>query len=103
MEPSRASPISSRTQRRSSSARPSEFLNREQAYRDLKAKYGLDIKPDNFVAISDGGGPATVKALSGGTVTAANISAPPRRFPQNKFVVLEDPKNNFLPETLCRC
>ena len=76
---------------------PSEFLNREQGLPGLKAKYGLDIKPDNFVAISDGGGPATVKALSGGTVTAANIFSTSPAIPQNKFVVLEDPKNNFLP------
>ena len=26
----------------------------------LKDKYGLDIAPANFVAISDGGGPATI-------------------------------------------
>ena len=76
---------------------PSEFLNRQQGLPGLKAKYGLDIKPDNFVAISDGGGPATVKALSGGTVTAANIFSTSPAIPQNKFVVLEDPKNNFLP------
>lgn len=76
---------------------PSEFLNREQGLPGLKAKYGLDIKPDNFVAISDGGGPATVKALAGGTVTAANIFSTSPAIPQNKFVILGDPKNNFLP------
>ena len=76
---------------------PSEFLNREQGLPGLKAKYGLDIKPDNFVSISDGGGPATVKALSGGTVTAANIFSTSPAIPANKFVVLADPKNNFLP------
>lgn len=76
---------------------PSEFLNRKQGLPGLKAKYGLDIAPDNFVAISDGGGPATVKALSGGTVTAANIFSTSPAIPQNKFVILEDPKNNFLP------
>ncbi len=76
---------------------PSEFLNRDRGLPGLKAKYGLDIKPDNFVSISDGGGPATVKALSGGTVTAANIFSTSPAIPQNKFVVLEDPKNVFLP------
>ncbi len=76
---------------------PSEFLNRPQGLPGLKAAYGLDIRPDNFVAISDGGGPATVKALSGGTVTAANIFSTSPAIPQNKFVVLEDPENNFLP------
>ncbi len=76
---------------------PSEFLNREQGLPGLKAKYGLDINPDNFVAISDGGGPATVKALTSGTVAAANIFSTSPAIPQNDFVVLEDPKNNFLP------
>lgn len=76
---------------------PSEFLNREQGLPGLKANYGLDIRPDNFVAISDGGGPATVKALSGGTVTAANIFSTSPAIPQNGFVVLADPKNNFRP------
>jgi osmoprotectant transport system substrate-binding protein len=76
---------------------PSEFLNREQGLPGLKAKYGLEIDPDNFVAISDGGGPATVKALSTGTVAAANIFSTSPAIPQNDFVVLEDPKNNFLP------
>ena len=76
---------------------PSEFLNRPQGLPGLKARYGLEIKPDNFVAISDGGGPATVKALSGGIVTAANIFSTSPAIPQNKFVVLDDPKNNFLP------
>jgi osmoprotectant transport system substrate-binding protein len=76
---------------------PSEFLNREQGLPGLKKKYGLEINPDNFVAISDGGGPATVKALSSGTVAAANIFSTSPAIPQNDFVVLEDPKNNFMP------
>jgi len=75
---------------------PSEFLNRAQGLPGLKAKYGLDVRPDNFVAISDGGGPATVKALLDGTVTAANIFSTSPAIPQNNFVVLADPKNNFL-------
>ena len=76
---------------------PSEFLNREQGLPGLKKKYGLEIKPDNFVAISDGGGPATVKALSSGTVAAANIFTTSPAIAQNDFVVLADPENVFLP------
>ena len=76
---------------------PSEFLNRIQGLAGLRAKYGLDVKADNFVAISDGGGPATVRALLDGTVTAANIFSTSPAIPQNKFVILSDPKNNFLP------
>ncbi|WP_445170804.1 ABC transporter substrate-binding protein [Mycolicibacterium sp. Dal123E01] len=75
---------------------PSEFLSRTEGLPGLKAKYGLDIKPDNFVSISDGGGPATVRALVDGTVTAADIFSTSPAIPQNKLVVLEDPKNNFL-------
>jgi osmoprotectant transport system substrate-binding protein len=48
------------------------------------------------VAISDGGGPATVRALVDGTVTAADIFSTSPAIAQNDLVVLEDPKNNFL-------
>lgn len=75
---------------------PSEFLNRTEGLPGLKKNYGLDIPPSNFVAISDGGGPATVRALVDGTVTAADIFSTSPAIPQNKLVVLEDPKNNFL-------
>jgi len=77
-------------------AAPSEFADRPVGLPGLKAKYGLDIAPGNFVAISDGGGPATVKALVDGTVTAANIFSTSPAIPQNNLVVLEDPENNFL-------
>ncbi|MCW2649779.1 MAG: glycine/betaine transporter substrate-binding protein [Mycobacterium sp.] len=75
---------------------PSEFQTRAEGLPGLKARYGLDIAPQNFVAISDGGGPATVRALTDGTVTAADIFSTSPAIPQNKLVVLEDPKNNFL-------
>lgn len=77
-------------------AAPSEFADRPVGLPGLKAKYGLDIAPGNFVAISDGGGPATVKALVDGTVTAANIFSTSPAIPQNNLVVLADPENNFL-------
>ncbi len=75
---------------------PSEFQTRVTGLVGLKDKYGLDIAPANFIAISDGGGPATVKALTGDTVTAANIFSTSPAIEQNKLVVLEDPKNVFL-------
>ena len=77
-------------------AAPSEFQTRPVGLPGLKKNYGLDISAANFVAISDGGGPATVRALVDGTVTAANIFSTSPAIPQNKLVVLEDPKNNFL-------
>ncbi len=75
---------------------PSEFINRKEGLPGLKEKYGLDVPQSNFVAISDGGGPATVRALVDGTVTAADIFSTSPAIPQNRLVVLEDPKNNFL-------
>ncbi len=74
---------------------PSEFLSRAEGLPGLKANYGLDVAPSNFVAISDGGGPATVRALVDGSVTAADIFSTSPAIPQNNLVVLEDPKNNF--------
>ncbi len=74
---------------------PSEFLNRTEGVPGLKKLYGLDIAPNNFVAISDGGGPATVRALVDGTVTAADIFSTSPAIPENDLVVLEDPKHNF--------
>jgi osmoprotectant transport system substrate-binding protein len=77
-------------------AAPSEFQTRPVGLPGLKGKYGLDVAPNNFVAISDGGGPATVRALVDGTVTAANIFSTSPAIPQNNLVVLQDPKSNFL-------
>src|SRR6201988_1219366 len=74
---------------------PSEFQTRVTGLVGLKDKYGLDIAPVNFVAISDGGGPATVQALTGGTITAANIFSTAPSIEENRLVVFEDPKNTF--------
>lgn len=75
---------------------PSEFQTRAEGLPGLKEKYGLDIAPGNFLAINDGGGPATVRALAEGSITAADIFTTSPSIPQNDFVVLEDPKSNFL-------
>lgn len=73
----------------------SEFDKRAEGLPGLKAKYGLDIRPGNFVAIQ-GGGPATVDALLKGEINAADIYTTSPEIPQHGLVVLEDPKNNFL-------
>ncbi|HEY7050961.1 MAG TPA: ABC transporter substrate-binding protein [Mycobacterium sp.] len=75
---------------------PSEFLTRTEGLPGLKKNYGLDISQGNFVALNDAGGPATVRALVNGDVTAANIFSTSPAIPQNDLVVLADPKNNFL-------
>ncbi len=75
---------------------PSEFQTRQTGLVGLQQKYGLQIAPANFIAISDGGGPATVQALTNGTVTAANIFSTSPAIEKNNLVVLEDPENVFL-------
>lgn len=75
---------------------PSEFQTRQTGLVGLKSRYGLDIAPVNFVAISDGGGPATVQALNSGAVTAANIFSTSPAIEQYHLVPLEDPENVFL-------
>jgi osmoprotectant transport system substrate-binding protein len=77
-------------------AAPPEFRTRPHGLPGLKEKYGLDIRPENFVGISDGGGPATVRALVTGAVTGADIFSTLPAIPQNNLVVLGDPKNVFL-------
>jgi osmoprotectant transport system substrate-binding protein len=74
---------------------PAEFQERAGGLPGLKKNYNLDIAANNFVPIADGGGPATVRALVDGQVTAANIFTTSPAIAQNNLVVLEDPKHNF--------
>lgn len=75
---------------------PSDFLARPSGLPGLKQKYGLIISPGNFVAIEDGGGAVTARALVEGKVNAANIFSTSPLIPQDHLVVLEDPEHNFL-------
>ncbi|MEV0030742.1 ABC transporter substrate-binding protein [Nocardia sp. NPDC050793] len=74
---------------------PAEFQERQGGLPGLKENYGLDIAAANFVALADGGGPATVRALVEGQVTAANIFTTSPAIAENDLVVLADPKHNF--------
>ncbi|MDH6675949.1 osmoprotectant transport system substrate-binding protein [Rhodococcus sp. LBL1] len=76
-------------------AAPAEFQERPVGLPGLREHYGLDISAANFVPIGDGGGPATVKALTSGQVTAANIFTTSPAIKANDLVVLADPANNF--------
>lgn len=76
-------------------AAPAEFQERSVGLPGLRENYGLDISAANFVPIGDGGGPATVKALTSGQVTAANIFTTSPAIEANDLVVLADPKSNF--------
>ncbi len=75
---------------------PSAFETRPSGLPGLRQKYGLNIAPGNFVAINDGGGAVTVRALVEGKVTAANIFSTSPAMLQNHLVPLEDPQHNFL-------
>lgn len=74
---------------------PAEFAERPGGLPGLAKNYDVRIAADKFVPIADGGGPATVRALVDGQVTAANIFTTSPAITQNNLVVLADPKQNF--------
>lgn len=72
-----------------------EFESRPYGPQGLKDIYDVDA---TVVSVEDSGGPLTVKALTDGTVNAADIyTASPSILTEN-LVVLEDPQNMILPE-----
>jgi osmoprotectant transport system substrate-binding protein len=75
---------------------PPEFQTRPYGLPGLKAKYGC--VPAKFTPISDGGGALTVKALLNNEIQVADIFTTSPAIPANKFVVLTDPKNNWLAQ-----
>lgn len=81
-------------------AAPPEFSQRVGGLPGLKKNYGLDIGPSKFVPIGDGGGPATVRALTSGQVTAADIFTTSPAISQNQLVVLADPLHNFAAQNV---
>lgn len=68
-----------------------EFKTRAYGIPGLEKVYG--IKDVAFTAISDGGGPATVKALTSGKVDVADIYSTTPSITENNLVTLEDPEN----------
>ncbi|MCQ9165257.1 MULTISPECIES: ABC transporter substrate-binding protein [unclassified Arthrobacter] len=75
---------------------PPEFQTRPYGLAGLKAKY--NCVPAKFTPISDGGGPLTVKALLNNDIQVADIFTTSPAIPENKLVVLTDPKNNWLAQ-----
>lgn len=68
-----------------------EFKTRSYGIPGLEKIYGITgIK---FTAISDGGGPATLKALTSGKVDVADIYSTTPSITQNHLVTLEDPQH----------
>ncbi|MFL6090199.1 MAG: glycine betaine ABC transporter substrate-binding protein [Aeromicrobium sp.] len=68
-----------------------EFKQRSYGIPGLEKVYG--IKNIVFTPISDGGGPATVKALVNGNVDVADIYSTTPSITANKLVTLDDPKS----------
>jgi osmoprotectant transport system substrate-binding protein len=68
-----------------------EFKQRAYGIPGLEKVYG--ITGISFTPISDGGGPATVKALTSGKVDVADIYSTTPSIKANKLVTLEDPRN----------
>lgn len=68
-----------------------EFETRAYGVPGLQKVYG--VEDVDFVAISDSGGPATVKALVDGDVDVANIYSTTPSIAANDLVTLEDPEN----------
>jgi osmoprotectant transport system substrate-binding protein len=69
-----------------------EFQTRHQGLEGLKSVYGVEFK--SFKAL-DAGGPLTRTALKQNTVQAADVFTTDPTIAQEKFVVLQDPKNLF--------
>lgn len=67
------------------------FKTRAYGLPGLEKVYG--IKGVAFTAIADGGGPATVKALTSGRVDVADIYSTTASISENNLVTLEDPKH----------
>jgi len=77
-----------------------EFKTRSYGIPGLESVYG--ITGIEFTSLSDGGGPATLKALLDGKVDVADIYSTTPSIVENKLVTLEDPENliaaqNVLP------
>ena len=68
-----------------------EFAERSYGIPGLEKIYNLT--GIDFVAINDGGGPATVQALIDGKVQVADIYSTTPAIKENNFVTLEDPEN----------
>lgn len=72
---------------------PSEARERPQGLPGLRANYGC--VPKEFVPLSDGGGPVTLRALLDDRIQAADIFSTSPLIAINNLVPLEDPKDNF--------
>ncbi|SMY12804.1 ABC transporter substrate-binding protein [Brevibacterium jeotgali] len=79
-------------------AGPPEFAERAVGLPGLEETYGVTV--DSFEPIADGGGPATVDALVGGDVQAANIFSTNPAIEAEDLVVLGDPEGHFAAQNV---
>lgn len=79
-------------------AGPPEFAERAVGLPGLEETYGVTVSA--FEPIADGGGPATVDALVGGDVQAANIFSTNPAIEAEDLVVLDDPEGHFAAQNV---
>lgn len=77
-----------------------ELQQRPYGPQGLTGTYGVPADKMSFVALSDGGGPLTVKALKNGDVDIADIFSTTPAIAENGFVTLADPQNLILPQNV---
>lgn len=77
-----------------------ELAERPYGPQGLTAVYGVPAERITFVAISDAGGPLTVRALLDGEVELADIYTTTPAIAENGFVTLEDPKNMIMAQNV---
>ncbi len=76
---------------------PPEFKTRPDGIPGLAKNYGVTFGSYKTL---DTGGPLTVSALKNGQVDAADLFTTDPSIPDNNFVVLEDPQNNFAAQNV---
>ncbi|MFT8395083.1 ABC transporter substrate-binding protein [Propionibacterium sp.] len=75
----------------------SEFASRPYGPKGLESVYGVQA---TVVGVEDSGGPLTVKALTDGSVDAADIYTADPVIGIDNLVVLDDPKHLILPQNV---
>ncbi|MBA3233747.1 MAG: glycine/betaine ABC transporter substrate-binding protein [Propionibacteriales bacterium] len=76
---------------------PPEFKTRPDGIPGLEKHYGITFGSYKTL---DTGGPLTVSALKNGQVDAADLFTTDPSIPDNDFVVLEDPEDNFAAQNV---
>lgn len=66
----------------------------------MTAVYGVPAERLTFTPIDDGGGPATVQALTSGEVDLIDVYSTSPSIAENNLVVLDDPENMILPQNV---